>query len=254
MAIALDTTGAIDSASGVTQTLDLSLTVAGSDRALVVGAWVLDGSDLLSTLTFNGTTVPVIQKTIMGSDRWIYLGVLAAPSTGTHNVSMAISGGVDKLLALVAASYTGCDASPVDNSNIGSTPTTDHRTSSLTPVADNCWVVEVGSAAATPVDVSTGITQRAITGDFGNGSGFYRLLIGDSNAAIHPAASTSMTITTSNSASDVASAMVSLAPVGGGGSPSVALTGTITASIAESDIVTGGKTIILTLTNDSWIP
>lgn len=32
-----------------------------------------------------------------------------------------------------------------------------------------------------------------------------------------------------------------------------ALTGTATASITEADVVTGGKTIILTLTGDTWI-
>lgn len=36
--------------------------------------------------------------------------------------------------------------------------------------------------------------------------------------------------------------------------PTVALTGTATASIAETDIVAGGKTIILTVTNDTVIP
>lgn len=35
--------------------------------------------------------------------------------------------------------------------------------------------------------------------------------------------------------------------------PTIALTGTATASITEADIVTGGKTIILTLTNDTWV-
>ena len=34
---------------------------------------------------------------------------------------------------------------------------------------------------------------------------------------------------------------------------SIALTGTATASITESDIVTGGKTLILTITNDTWL-
>lgn len=34
---------------------------------------------------------------------------------------------------------------------------------------------------------------------------------------------------------------------------SAAITGTATASITESDIVTGGKTIIITLTGDTWI-
>ena len=32
-----------------------------------------------------------------------------------------------------------------------------------------------------------------------------------------------------------------------------AITGTATASITEADIVTGGKTIIITLTNDVWV-
>lgn len=35
--------------------------------------------------------------------------------------------------------------------------------------------------------------------------------------------------------------------------PTAALTGTVTESITEADIVTGGKTIILTLTNDTWV-
>lgn len=35
-------------------------------------------------------------------------------------------------------------------------------------------------------------------------------------------------------------------------SVTAALTGTVTASIIESDIVTGGKTVILTLTGDTW--
>lgn len=35
--------------------------------------------------------------------------------------------------------------------------------------------------------------------------------------------------------------------------PTAAITGTITASVNESDIVTGGKTLIITLTDDEWI-
>lgn len=36
-------------------------------------------------------------------------------------------------------------------------------------------------------------------------------------------------------------------------SASAALTGTVTASITETNIVNGGKTIILTLTGDTWV-
>jgi hypothetical protein len=38
-----------------------------------------------------------------------------------------------------------------------------------------------------------------------------------------------------------------------GSSATAALTGTVTATITETDIVTGGKTIILTLSGDTWV-
>ena len=38
-----------------------------------------------------------------------------------------------------------------------------------------------------------------------------------------------------------------------GGKARAVLTGTITASVTEADIVTGGKTLIITLTGDTWI-
>lgn len=40
---------------------------------------------------------------------------------------------------------------------------------------------------------------------------------------------------------------------GSAGAISAAVTGTATASIIESDIVAGGKTIIITLTGDTWV-
>jgi hypothetical protein len=39
----------------------------------------------------------------------------------------------------------------------------------------------------------------------------------------------------------------------GAPTPTAALTGTITASVSETDIVTGGKTLIITLTDDTWV-
>jgi hypothetical protein len=47
-------------------------------------------------------------------------------------------------------------------------------------------------------------------------------------------------------------ALGELLPSGGGGT-TAALTGTALASITESDIVAGGKTIIITLTNDTFV-
>lgn len=36
--------------------------------------------------------------------------------------------------------------------------------------------------------------------------------------------------------------------------PTAAITGTITSSVNEADVVAGGKTLVITLTDDSWIP
>jgi len=43
------------------------------------------------------------------------------------------------------------------------------------------------------------------------------------------------------------------APLSGAANASVVVTGTITPSVTEADIVTGSKTIILTVTNDTWV-
>ena len=39
----------------------------------------------------------------------------------------------------------------------------------------------------------------------------------------------------------------------GAAAPTAAITGTATASITEADVVAGGKTIIITLTGDTWV-
>ncbi len=40
---------------------------------------------------------------------------------------------------------------------------------------------------------------------------------------------------------------------GNGSSPSATIAGTITASVSEADIVTGGKTLTITLSNATWV-
>ncbi len=85
----------------------------------------------------------------------------------------------------------------------------------------------------------------------------------------HAGSSTVDTGTPGGSGSDVQTSQTALNdPYGGGtvadasgmyaiyaliATPTAAVTGTITPSATESDIVTGGKTTIITLTNDTWI-
>ena len=54
-----------------------------------------------------------------------------------------------------------------------------------------------------------------------------------------------------NYSGNVSGAKFNCSYTAGGGT--IALTGTITSSTTESDIVTGGKTIILTITGDTWV-
>ena len=44
-----------------------------------------------------------------------------------------------------------------------------------------------------------------------------------------------------------------ISTLGGAAAASAVITGTITASVTEADIVAGGKTLIITLTGDTWI-
>ena len=108
-----------------------------------------------------------------------------------------------------AADYTAAKQATSDNVGTNQSVGGQNLTSSLTPVANNCWIVlmEQGFNTNNPPSAGAGLTRRTFGAAFGNWGLF------DSNQAITPAASYSMTTTrTSNGTAEVTHIMASFAP------------------------------------------
>jgi hypothetical protein len=163
------------------------------------------GVDDVSSVTYNGVAMTLIDK--ISGDRWLYLYDLVAPATGSNNV--VITCGSSHYILAGAVSYTGCkNSGQPDNKWESATPGTDTTlTTSLTPVADNCWMnlVNNGYDGGGAPGAGTGSTRRVYDATFGTW-GFF-----DSNGPITPAASYSMT-TTYASSSAITHEMASIAP------------------------------------------
>lgn len=209
MAIAFD--AASDGGAALPGTsLSWSHTCTGSDRLLRVGTrGSSGGSDVITGVTYNGVALTKIGSSYKGSgDRWIAIWELANPASGSNTI--VISSASDVILGL-AVSYTGADV--YDASATASTAGDFSLTVSATPTADNCWVSAFfGKNTGDTPSGGTGTTKR-ISND-GYGVGFF-----DNNAAISPAASTSLIQTTPIVAS-VNAIIASITPkVAAGGQP-----------------------------------
>lgn len=215
MAIALDAAtdgGLVNPGTSLT----FSHTTSGSNRILFVAAFG-PSTDILTGATYNGVSMTLIDKTAVGGDLYIYLWYLIAPATGANNVVISASGSAQ--IQGGAISYTGAkQTGQPDASNKSNTDTTGTPTISVTTVADNSWAVLAlrPSVGGTPT-AGAGSTMRVAPTD-----GF---AMADSNAAITPAGSYSMTINVTGSAGN-AMVIASFAPdTGGGGSRPVRMAG-----------------------------
>ena len=127
----------------------------------------------------------LIGKVQVPDDRWIYMWYLINPASGAHNVVVSASG--TSLIGGMAVSYTGAKQSAqpdafATNSSSGATSIT----TSVTTVANNCWTVLYSKIDGTAITAGTGSTQRV------NNTG---KALFDSNSALTPAGSKSMTLT-----------------------------------------------------------
>lgn len=107
-------------------TLTLAHTCTGSNLALVVGAASGNTSDLITgaTATYNGVSMGSARvfDTATGNAR-MFMWVLAAPATGTHNIVIT-PGTSGALLCLIGGSFTGVDqTTPVDSAGTEHTST-----------------------------------------------------------------------------------------------------------------------------------
>lgn len=197
-AIAFDATAAATfGASPVTWTH----TITGSNTLLWVTAV---GQSVLPT---DPTTYNSVNMTSVGSQTTIdayniRLSYLAAPTTGANTVSFTLSSGGGNGMS---TSYSGCSQTGIPDASTTNTGTaTTDLTTSVTTVADNSWTI-ICATGTQVTAVGTGGTSRQTQNTN---------CMGDSNAAITPAGSTSIHITCT--IGNIYTVMASFAPTGGG--------------------------------------
>lgn len=227
--------------SGTAASYTLSILVDGTDPALCCATGGGDGvqsARWATGVTWN-TTENFTKKWEVDDGAWTgSQGWTLIPSaTGTHDV---------------VASFSGADLSSAGVTLFnGVHQTVSFGTAASGGARDTTNSVAISSAAgelvwtSTSTDDETGITAGGtqLWQDAGVGSD-------NSFGAQTYSGAATVTATWTQDILGWSSGGIALKPT----ATSAALTGTVTATIGEADIVAGGKTIIATLTGDSWVP
>jgi len=130
----------------------------GDDRILVVGIYNKSGGDLVTSVTFNGTSLTRFATASGGSLNQGYLYYLLNPDTGTHNIIITLSGTSTSLHA-AAASFFG--VSGIDNLDTD-TGTNGYRSLSISGLIGNDWCVGVcAHTSGTSCTLDAGDDKRA---------------------------------------------------------------------------------------------
>ncbi len=196
--IALDNHDAADNfPTGVTNPVTLTYTV-GVAGNMVMWANVAGTS---AAPTFDGVALTQVQSVNNGIGYTTYSFCLVAPHAGAHTLSTGTAAGGSYVQV---ATYSGAAQTCTPDS---SSTASGAVTVSTTTVADNAWTImgSVGSGASAP-NAGAGTTKR----DSFTSGGFLGAGLFDSNGAITPPGSTSLTETGSGGADAVW--IVSIAP------------------------------------------
>lgn len=188
MAIAYDNTTFSDDGGGAVTSRTFSHTCTGSNLALLVGVEGSTVADRITGVTYNSVAMTQLSAYKGSGGRWIYIYGLLAPATGANNVVVSCSPA--DIIGTTATSYTGVKQSGLPDNiaqSNGAAGLTD--AASITPSADNCWVM-MFSHGTVISSAGANTTLRA------NGSGYGWC---DGNALVHPAASTTLNIVTLDS-------------------------------------------------------
>jgi len=143
MAIAIDATALKDYTPGPTTALTCStLTIgSGSNRYLFVVGHSNVG-DTVTGITWNGVSMTQLSKKVCLAGDCIYIYGLANPDSGNHNIVMSSSS--SSYMGILAASYTGVNQTgQPDAVATGSAASVTSLTSTVTTIADNCWLLAV---------------------------------------------------------------------------------------------------------------
>jgi lysophospholipase L1-like esterase len=190
-------------------TLTVAHTIgAGSNRLLVTSVFG-DAADVVTGATYNGVAMTLVDKVNSnpGVDRWLYCFVLENPASGSHNIVVTASTSIT--MGASSASYSGVvQIGQPEASAHNSDPNAAGLTTSVTTLTDNAWTVLCTISTGGHPAAGTNSTKR---GD-DNFGGVGISAIFDSNGAISPPASHSMSFTCTTG--PVGGIIVSIAPVG----------------------------------------
>lgn len=199
MAITRDSSGA--AAISTTNDLTWAHTCSGTNRLLFVNVYQNNGEGNNITVTYAGVSMTSIANASSTDGQSSHLFYLFAPTSGANNVVIHCSSG-NTPMGGVSSSYKGVlQAGTMDATNTQSVSATS-VTATVTTVADNCWAV-LGGVGFNALTASTGSNLvNSADGTVG---------IFDTNAALTPAGSHSMAVTTNNA--NLGVVMASFAPV-----------------------------------------
>jgi hypothetical protein len=172
------------------------------------------GHDDITSVKLNGTSATFVDKIVSGTtspNRFVYLYVLVNPTSGTSNLVVQCTNSHYILAGAVRYSGAKQSSQPDAHNPSLSSAASNSYASSLTTSANNAWVVcfAGGYDGGNMPGAGTGSTRRCFEGAFGTW-GFF-----DSNSAITPAGSYSMTTTYTNVTNPIVHLMASIAPFGG---------------------------------------
>ncbi len=130
-----------------TTTLSWSHTASGSDRVGFVeciGDNVSGGVDDLTGVTWNSAPMTLAQKYGPSAtlNRWLYVFVLAAPSTGSQTLVATAS--TTHFITCASVSYTGAGQTAIigtPSTNVTAMVADNVLATSVTTVSDNSWVL-----------------------------------------------------------------------------------------------------------------
>lgn len=122
-------------------TNDLTHVVSGDNRILM--GYIYSATDNVTGATYNGVAMTFVSKLLMvgaAAGQYLHCYILVNPTSGSNTFSVTSSSGLGGYLS--AVSYKGMKQSgqPDGNTTQAVTSTTS-LTTSLTTIADRCWLV-----------------------------------------------------------------------------------------------------------------
>lgn len=216
--------------NGATSTTISSPSVSSTNTLGIVGVFD-DNSDTMTGVTWDGTAMTEITpRKATGDGATLSLWYIIAPTAGVKNIVASRTGSLSTL-SVTAAYYNAVKQSAqpdAKTTNSGTGVAT--LATSLTTIADKTMTVLFAACQTQNLSAGTGTTLRTSVGT---------VVLGDSNTAITPAGSYSMTITPVTNG-NIAAIMASFAPftdtstISDTSTSSETVQGTITSSYADT--------------------